>query len=110
MDIKAINCSPSMNGKLYVKSNKLATTLNEGIKNSCFFKEKIQNNDINVRVNIIFKDYKGKKQEPLFKIVYSILKEHSKMDRFLDFLGLKSRKIFNKEYCSIDEIIDLLKN
>ena len=110
MDIKAINYSPSIKGKLYVKSNKLTTTLNEAIKDSYFFTEKIQNNDISARVNIIFKDYKGKKQEPLFKIVYSTLKENSKVDRFLDFLGLKSKKEFNKEYCSIDEIIDLLKN
>jgi len=111
MKVQQINTTNNipMNGNLKIKGAKCAKTLRNAIKKSDFFMEKAKTNDVVTRIFCKITDYNGKKNEIIFKIKYSLLKENSLYDRVLDNLHLKPRQEYNKQYKSYEELIGMLE-
>lgn len=105
MKVQRINTSnnTSMNGNIIIK-NSFMRTISEAIKESNYFHNLSRNNDVVIRQSYILP-----RDEFLFKIKYSVLKENSFYDRMLDYLHLKPRKEYNKQYKSAEELLNMLK-
>ena len=109
MKIQRVNNTNNvtMNGNIITK-NVYTRRINEAVEKSDYFKNLSQNNDIVVRMSYIMPKDGG--LDFLFKIKYSVLEENSVIDRILDNLHFKPRKVYNKQYKLADDLVDMLKS